>query len=413
VALISPFCYRTNSNSVAQHMYHTHLALSINRAIISKAYINSVDSFRKIYYTVVEFIIEQVCFAANFIFILKKMDPYIPENKVMVNRPKVSVAILNFNGFEHTSECLSSLKKSTYQPLSITVIDNASTDDSVRKLKQTFKDENLIELSVNGGYSYGNNIALKRAFMNGAHYVFIINNDITMNENCIEALVTAASNDETIGIIGPKVMVYSKPDTIDNAGILGSIPKASYKWIGMGEKDTGQYEKLVDILYQDGCALMLSKACYEKIGGFDEWLWTYSEESDLCVRARLAGFRVCCLQKAKIWHKGAATLGRNSQRKPHAVYYIIRNNYLFHRRYAGSWVKKMLAISMLLSKTPRYLLSILLKGRESRIKNVWMLLAATFVGITTHVHSPSDIFAPIKTVKPSVSPDNLKKEDEV
>jgi GT2 family glycosyltransferase len=321
----------------------------------------------------------------------------------MGNRPKVSIAILNFNGFEHTAECLSSLAKSTYQPLSIRVIDNASTDDSIKNLKRILKENELVELSINGGYSYGNNIAMERAFSNGAQFVFIINNDIILDPKCIENLISAASRDKTIGIIGPKVMVYSKPDTIDNAGIVGSIPKARYTWIGMGEKDKGQYENLIDILYQDGCAILISKACYEKIGGFDEWLWTYSEESDLCMRARKAGFRVCCLQKSKVWHKGAATLGRNSQRKPPAVYYIIRNNYLFHRRYAGSWIKKMSAISILLSKTPRYLLSIVFKGKKSRTKNVWMLLAATWVGLTTSVDRPSDIFAPIKAVKNSTS----------
>jgi GT2 family glycosyltransferase len=329
----------------------------------------------------------------------------------MESHPRVVVAILNYNGFEHTEECLQSLAKSTYQPLSITVIDNASTDDSVKKLKNILGKDELIELPVNGGYSYGNNVAIERAFVNGAQYVFIINNDIVMDPNCIEDLVLAASKNESIGIIGPKVLVYSEPDTIDNAGIIGSIPKARHAWIGMGEKDTGQYEKLIDILYQDGCALMVSKECYEKIGGFDEWLWTYSEESDLCMRAWLAGFRVCCLQKARVWHKGAATLGRNSQRKPLAVYYIIRNNYIFHRRYAGSWLKRLLAVSILLSRTPRYFFSIVIRGRESRLKNVWMLLAATLVGLTTNTQQPSDIFAPIKAVKYSTSTKSIKKED--
>lgn len=329
----------------------------------------------------------------------------------MEDRPKVAVAILNYNGFEHTAECLDSLAKSTYQPLALTVIDNASTDDSVERLRHILREDELIELQVNGGYSYGNNVAMERAFMNGAQYVFIINNDIIIDPNCIEDLVLAASKDDTIGIVGPKVLVYSKPDTIDNAGIIGSIPKARYTWIGIGEKDSGQYGKLVDILYQDGCAILLSKACYEKIGGFNEWLWTYSEESDLCMRAHIAGFRVCCLQKAKVWHKGSATLGKNFQRRPHAVYYIIRNNYIFHRRYAGSWLRRLLAVSILLSKTPRYLFSILIRGRKSRLKNLWMLLAGTVVGVWTNTQRPSDIFAPIKAIKHSTATKDIKKED--
>jgi GT2 family glycosyltransferase len=336
---------------------------------------------------------------------------YFWKKREMEGHPRVAVAILNYNGFEHTAECLESLAKSIYRPFSLAVIDNASTDDSVRRLKRILRDDELIELPMNGGYSYGNNIAIERAFSAGAQYVFIINNDIVIDQNCIKDLVLAASSDKTIGIIGPKVMVYSKPDIIDNAGIIGSIPRVRYTWIGGGEKDTGQYEKLVDILYQDGCAILLSKACYEKIGGFDDWLWSYSEESDLCMRAHEAGFRVCCLQKAKVWHKGSASFGKNFQRKPYAIYYIVRNSYLFHRRHAGNWVKRMFAVFILLSKTPRIFFSLLIRGRESRVKNTWMLLAATMVGVFTNARRPRDIFAPIKAVKQTKPEKTLQKED--
>lgn len=329
----------------------------------------------------------------------------------MENPPKIAVALLNYNQFEHTVECLASLRKSTYESLSIIVIDNASTDDSVKKLKAIIQKETLMELPVNGGYSYGNNVAIEHAFSTGAQYVFVVNNDIVVDQDCIEDLIQAASSDETIGILGPKVLFYSKPDTIDNAGIIGSIPRARYLWVGNGEKDTGQYEKLIDILYQDGCAILLSKACYDKIGGFDQWLWGYFEESDLCMRARSAGFRVCCLQKAKVWHKGSAELGKDFQRKPHAVYYIIRNSYIFHRRYAGSWIKRISAISILLSRTPKYLFSILIRGKRRRLKNVWMLLAATLLGLITSTQRPSDIFAPIKAVKHAAAKKSLEETE--
>jgi hypothetical protein len=318
----------------------------------------------------------------------------------MTEHPKVAVIILNYNGFVHTKECLDSLRESTYKPLMIIVVDNASTDDSVSNLKQILKpDEKLIELSVNGGYTYGNNAGIDYAFRNGAYYVFVINNDTVVDRNCIEYLIEAALNDKKIGIIGPKVLYYSQPDTINYVGMTGDISAAKYTRIGLNEKDEGQYEDLVDTFYQDGCALMISKACYEEVGGFDELLWTYSEETDLCFRARKAGFRICCQQKAKIWHKVSAELGQHCDRKPYAEYYIVRNNYIFHRRYSDSTLQKIGIITLLLRQTPRRLAAIAIKGKRWRLKNIWMVIIATLIGIMTNCQRPSDAFAPIKAVR--------------
>ena len=316
----------------------------------------------------------------------------------MKTNPLIGVIILNYNGYELTRECLNSVRKSTYRPLSILVVDNASTDNSVCNLKKLLPADNLIELSVNGGYPYGNNVGIEHAFCRGAQYVLITNNDIIVDRDCIKYLYQAISHDKTIGIIGPKVLYYSSPNTINYAGIKGCIGRARYKRIGLNETDNGQYEGLVDTLYQDGCALLLSKSCYEKIGGFDEWLWGYSEDFDLCMRARLAGFRVCCLQSARVWHKVSATFG-TYYTKLHSTYYLVRNSYIFHRRYAGSRLDTIRVILTLLSRTPRRLASIAFKAKNSRIKNLWMLLAATLVGITTSRRRPSDVFAPIKAVK--------------
>jgi len=317
--------------------------------------------------------------------------------------PRLSVVILNHNGFQHTRECLESIRRASYKPLSVIVVDSASTDDSVKKLKDVLCQEELIELSVNGGYTYGNNIAIEYSFKNKAEYALILNNDTVMDKNCIESLVEAVLSDPAIGIIGPKVLYYSRPEIISFAGITGCIHSASYTRIGLNEKDTGQYDNLVDTLYQDGCALLITKACYERIGGFDELLWTYSEESDLCMRARLGGFRVCCLQKSKIWHKVSGTLGTYYERKPQAVYYGVRNSYIFHRRYAGSCFNRIMVVLILLSRKPREIASIMFKAKKTRLKNLWMLIIATLVGIITNIRQPSDAFAPVKAVRRNLS----------
>lgn len=318
--------------------------------------------------------------------------------------PKIAVVILNYNGLQHTVECLNSVRTSTYKPLSIVVVDNASTDDSVANLKGRLRPGELVELSCNGGYSYGNNVGVEYSFRNGAQYAFIINNDTVIDRNCIGYLYEAILQDERIGIVGPKVLYHSAPDIINFAGMEGCIHKAKYTRIGLDKRDGEEYQKLVDTFYQDGCALLISKTCYEKIGGFDDRLWTYNEETDLCLHAKMAGFRVCCLQKAKIWHKVSATLGRTyDEIKPHAEYYmeyyITRNQYIFHRRYAGSRLKAAWATAILLSRTPKRFVAIAVRRKKGKLRNIWMLIAGTLVGVLTDKKYPGDMFAPIKTVK--------------
>jgi hypothetical protein len=318
---------------------------------------------------------------------------------MMKNCPLVTVIILNYNGFNHTSECIKSVRQSTYKPLSLIVVDNASTDNSVIQLKEILAPDELIELSINGGYTYGNNIGIEHAFNKGADYVFIINNDTVIDPNCVKYLVEAAIEHDEIGIIGPKVLYYSDPEKINFAGITGNLHKAKYNRIGLNQIDNGQYEELVDTFYQDGCALMVSRTCFSKIGGFDESLWAYSEDTDLCMRAKLAGFRVCCLQSAKMWHKISASFGDHYRKSPLAMYYSTRNMYIFHRRYAGSFLRRIGVILILFGRMPRRFLSILFKSKENKWMNFYIYVAATVIGILTNINNPSDILAPIKTVK--------------
>jgi len=307
---------------------------------------------------------------------------------------KITVVVLNYNGFKHTSECLASLRKSSLNPLSVIVVDSASTDDSVMQLERILNPDELIKLASNGGYSYGNNIALAQAFSNGAEYVFIINNDTVLDHDCIADLINIVSKDTSIGIIGPKVLYYSEPDRINYAGMTGSIEYAKYRRVGLNETDTGQYTGLIETLYQDGCALLITKSCYKAIGGFDELLWAYSEDFDICVRARMAGFRVCCLQSAKIWHKVSASFGSYYERSPLAEYYSVRNNYIFHRRYAGAVHKRIMVILILLSRMPRRLLSIVFKSRKNRLVNLYTNIIATLVGMFTDKDKPRNTFCP-------------------
>ena len=100
-----------------------------------------------------------------------------------MNNPKVTIIILNWNKAEDTIECLNSLHELSYNNSSIIVIDNASTDNSVQKIKQKFPDIMLISNKSNLGFCEGNNIGMRYAFQSGAEYIFLLNNDAVIEKS--------------------------------------------------------------------------------------------------------------------------------------------------------------------------------------------------------------------------------------
>lgn len=305
---------------------------------------------------------------------------------------KVAVIVLNYCGYIDTIECIDSVRLSSYG-VTLIVVDNASPDNSGAALCNYLSDnEYYLQLEKNYGYAEGNNRGAKYAFEKNNDVVFILNNDTTIDKDCISRLVNTLSKNSTIGIIGPKVLSYRNNKTILSSGVDGDINKMIYRKIGCSEEDIGQFESLVPTLFQEGCGIMITKSCFTEVGGFDASLWAYWEESALCMEARLKGFGVYCDQVAKMWHKDSSTFGSCHQRKPIAIFYFTRNYYLFHRRYiVSNWIKVRFVVRSL-TALPRSVLSILVYSKERKINKVATLIIATIIGLGCNKWSPKTIY---------------------
>lgn len=311
----------------------------------------------------------------------------------------IVVVILNYNGYADTIECIKSVRASTYK-CRLIVIDNASPRNDAELLSAYLNDdEMLLRASANLGYAGGCNLGLDFAFRNGADAVFVLNNDTWVDANCLAQLISALNLKNDIGIVGPKILFYDDPLTVAFAGITVDPKRVKYERLGYLDSDSGQFESLIPTSYQEGCALLITRNCYNTIGGFDVELWSYWEENDLCFRARSKGFEVMCQQSAKVWHKVSASFGDYYNRSPAAVYFQVRNWVLFHRRYAGNRIETTGAILRILSRVPRQALGILIKGKRNRIKNFRIYILAMFVGLFSNKWQPSDMFSPIKVCR--------------
>lgn len=265
---------------------------------------------------------------------------------------KTFIVILNYNGGQDVLECLESvlkLEKKEFE-LSIVLVDNKSTDNSLKKVKSYSKKLKVLENKENLGFAGGNNVGIKYALGKGADRVFLLNNDTTIDQEALALLTKAGDADPKIGILGPKIYFYpgcefhqeryqkkEQGKVIWYAGGVIDWQNMLGRHRGVDEIDVGQYNQVQKTDFVSGCAMMVKKEVFEKIGLLDERYFLYYEDVDFCLRAKKAGYQLLFVPEAEVWHKNRST-GRTGL--PHQEYYMARNRLLLGLRWA-SWKTKL------------------------------------------------------------------------
>ena len=290
--------------------------------------------------------------------------------------PHVSIIILNWNGWEDTIECLESVYQTNYHNLDVILVDNASEDESLEKIRdycsgnlkvessffkynsenkpikvmeysedfensqESLKIENstplqltIIKNKKNSGFPGGNNVGMKYAlkFFN-TDYILLLNNDTVVEENFLGELIEKGESREDIGILGPKIYFYDEPNTIWSAGCKISWKLSRGIQIGTNEIDKGQYDTEKEVEYVSGSAFLIKKEVIEKIGLMDETYFLYFEESDWTLKANQEGYNSLYVPSGSVWHKVSRSGGGISN--PIGLYYITRNRWIFMEKWA-------------------------------------------------------------------------------
>jgi hypothetical protein len=248
--------------------------------------------------------------------------------------PKVSIIVLNYNGREDTLACLRSLEHLTYSNVQVIMVDNASGDGTAEAVRASHPDVVVIETGANLGFTGGNNVGIRRALEDGADYIMLLNNDTIVAPDCIDVMVEVMENDPAVGVTGPMIYYYSAPETIWSAGGEIDWSRGTTRMIGVNEEDKSQYglsPRPVDFV--TGCALLVQRDVWEKVGLLDDKFFMYYEETEWCVRAARAGYKIMLVPGAMLWHKISIEARATS---PRTYYYMTRNRLLFlHRTQAG------------------------------------------------------------------------------
>lgn len=221
---------------------------------------------------------------------------------------RVAVVVLNYKGIDDTIACLTSLVNQTYKNFHIVVVENGSDDGSAERLEQLTpqynEDLTVIYNSKNLGFTGGVNIGIRWALEHDYDYVALFNNDAIAKSTWLEQLVGGMATGKKIGMV-TSLLLHEHGDTIDSTGDWYS------KWGLPFPRNRGDLAVKAPesqfVFGATGGATLYAAKMLRDIGLFDEDLFAYYEDTDICFRAQLAGWKVFYEKSAIAYHKQGAT----------------------------------------------------------------------------------------------------------
>lgn len=267
---------------------------------------------------------------------------------------RVALVILNWNTRDYLRDFLPGLLASCKvlgrdaqgQPnAGVIVADNASGDGSADFVQSEFPEVGLIRFDRNYGFTGGYNRALAQT---DAEYFVLVNSDVDVPEGWLGPLVEWMDSHPGCAICGPKLHAlyrengaYRRSGNFEYAGAAGGyVDRFGYPFcrgrvLKRIEADDGQYDDSADVLWVSGACLMVRRAVWQELGGFDGRFFAHMEEIDLCWRANRRGWKVNVVPGSVVYHLGGGTLPAASPFKLKLNY---RNNLLLLEKNAGSRV---------------------------------------------------------------------------
>ncbi len=222
-----------------------------------------------------------------------------PRFSPVAQRPPVTIIILTWNGLEYTRRCVESIRAHTQGvDYHLLVVDNGSSDGTLEWLRRQ-DDIRVIANDRNLGFARGNNQGM--AATPSDHDVLLLNNDtLIIQDHWLAHLSDVANSHPAYGIVGCTLLHAN--GLLQHAGTY--MPADSF-WgyqIGGGEAYIGQYPGVREVEGITGACMYIRRDLRARIGGFDEAYTSYFEDTDYCLRARQAGYKVVCTGGTQVVH---------------------------------------------------------------------------------------------------------------
>ncbi|MFQ5639064.1 MAG: glycosyltransferase family 2 protein [bacterium] len=288
----------------------------------------------------------------------------------------LSLIIVNHNTRGLLKQLLLSIKRNTKKVFyEIIVVDNASGDRSAALVKEDFQDIVLIENQSNLGFSQANNQAVKIA---KGDYLLFLNSDTIVCENAVESLFSFLEQEKYAAVVGCKLLNID--DTLQRScGIFPNLKTEFYfrtflnrlfptsPTFGSFKLGSWDYSSLMEVDWVSGACLMIRKNIFDQIGGFDETLYMYYEDADLCLRVKKLGWKIYFIPDAYVYHLHG---GSWQQNREIPIINGCKSALYFFRKHHDLWKVPLLKILILIETLLSYLILtpiLVIKGEKYAI----------------------------------------------
>lgn len=257
--------------------------------------------------------------------------------------PSLAIVIVSYNTRDLLRDCLESIMRTPAQcDMRVWVVDNASSDDSVAMVRAEFPTARLIVSSRNGGFAYGNNLALREILTQPPDYIMLLNSDTIVPPGTLDHLIAYMGTHPDVGACGPKLVLAD--GTLDLAcrrafptpevafyrmtGLARLFPRhprfARYNMTYLDENLETEVDSVV------GACMLVRGGVVAEVGLLDESYFMYGEDLDWAFRIKQYGWRIMYVPSAMVHHYKRAS---SSQRPIQAIRWFYDAMRIFHRKH--------------------------------------------------------------------------------
>lgn|GEM_PF-2254230 len=267
--------------------------------------------------------------------------------------PAIALVTIWYRAAEAIDRYIANLKNLDYPSITPVLVIHQQSRQEVDRLRANVPGALILEPGGNLGSAAGWNLAIRRLLTgNEVAYVGIWNVDVTLDARCPKHLVATMEADTSIGACQPLIFFADEPAVVQMYGGTLDLSSGQGSHDYQGTVDLHRLPPVRDAQYLDGGTMLIRSEVLRRAGVFDENFFMYSEDSDLSVRIRKAGYRTVAVRDAWAWHHHGSSQGELP--RPYQLFYETRNRFHLVRKH-GSWATWLRLVVETSLRSPRNL----------------------------------------------------------
>lgn len=257
----------------------------------------------------------------------------------------ISVIIISYNCKQYVEDCIKSIIFTCFESIpEIIIVDNNSSDDTIEYISNLYPEVKIIENKENKGYAAAINIGVNSS---SGDYLILSNADIVYKKNTIHGLIEKIKNKNNNVIVGPQ-QLFADGEFQRSFGYFPSIKRGIYDVFGITKLNLSLKKKSFEngsikdynVEYLDGAVLCTTRLIFNKLIGFDERFFFYSEEADFCYRAKKENIDCVLVPEYQvIHHRGGSQENKGMNEK--SINMLIESESKFIDIHHNSFIKRI------------------------------------------------------------------------